>query len=79
MGAALKIVPLEPGPRQSLTMYSWWTLPSGQIVEARRIVGEHHPEVVVRNVNKDGELAPGEYQLTLTFLVRHGKQVRVAR
>ncbi len=79
MGAALKVVPVERGPRGSMELYSWWTLPSGQVVEVRRIVGEHHPEVVVRNVNENSELAAGEYSLALTFLVRHGKQVRVAR
>lgn len=79
MGAALKVIPVEPGPRQPLTVYSWWTLPSGQVVEVRKIEGEHQPEVVVRNINENSELAPGEYRLRLSFLVRHGKQVRVAR
>ena len=61
--------------RPPVTLYSWWCLPSGQGVDVRRITGQHNPEVVVRNVNDDGEMAAGEYVLTLPFLVKHGRRV----
>jgi hypothetical protein len=78
MGAAFKLVPVDPRPRPawSIERYSWWTLPSGQLIEVRRIEGEHQPEVVVRNINENSEMAPGEYRLRLAFLVRFGKQVK---
>lgn len=66
-----------PARRPQLSLYDWWLLPSGQIVELRKISGEHNPEVVVRNVNSDGEMAPGEYCLTLRFLVTRAKRVEV--
>ncbi len=50
-------------------LYGWYEMPSGQIAELRRIVGTHNPEVVVRYVNSDGEMAPGEHHHTLRFLV----------
>ncbi|WP_225784691.1 hypothetical protein [Xenophilus sp. Marseille-Q4582] len=53
---------------QPISLYSWFRLPSGQIVELRKITGDRNPEVVVRNVNFDGEMAAGEYSLTLRFL-----------
>jgi hypothetical protein len=81
MGAALKLIPVDPGPRPSkpIERYSWWLLPSGQLIEVRKIEGEHQPEVVVRNINENSEMAPGEYKLRMAFLVRFGKQVGVAR
>lgn len=66
-----------PTRRPELLLYTWWQLPSGQVVELRKIVGEHNPEVVVRNVNDDGEMAAGEYCLTLRFLVTRAKRVQV--
>jgi hypothetical protein len=70
----------QPTPIQRVqhqaSLYQWWKLPSGQVVELRRIVGQHNPEVVVRNVNENGEMAPGEYVLTLRFLVNHGQKVK---
>lgn len=67
-----------PIPRQQhgLDLYQWWKLPSGQVVEVRRIVGAGTPECVVRNVNTDGEMAAGEYSLTLRFLVTRAKKVK---
>jgi hypothetical protein len=62
--------------RPAVTLYSWWRLPSGQVVELRRITGQHNPEVTVRNINEDGEMAAGEYVLTLRFLATHGKRVK---
>jgi len=76
---APQVIAVEPGVRSALQLYQWWTLPSGQVVEVRKIEGEHQPEVVVRNINENSEMAPGEYKLRLTFLVRFCKQVRVAR
>lgn len=62
-------------------IYSWWRLASGNIVELRRFqTVEGQPQCVVRDVNADGEMAPGEYVLTLRFLRAHGKPVmRAAR
>jgi len=68
-----------PTHRPDVSLYSWWKLPSGQVVELRRILGTHAPEVVVRNVNDDGEMAAGEYNLTLRFLVTRCARVRVTR
>ncbi|WP_017760682.1 hypothetical protein [Pseudacidovorax intermedius] len=68
-----------PTQRPVLMLYSWWKLPSGQVVELRKISGEHNPEVVVRNVNSDGEMAQGEYNLSLRFLVTRAKRVEVTR
>lgn len=67
-----------PTPRQQhgLALYQWWKLPSGQVVEVRRILGTSAPECVVRNVNEDGEMAAGEYCLTLRFLVTRAKKVK---
>lgn len=73
---AIQIDQPAPGLRPQVGLYQWWKLPSGQIVELRRIVGQHNPEVVVRNVNENGEMAPGEYQLALRFLVNHGQKVK---
>ncbi|WP_213956310.1 hypothetical protein [Variovorax sp. dw_954] len=68
--------PTQRGNAPRPELYQWWELPSGQCVELRRIVGHHNPEAVVRNVNADGEMAPGEYVLTLRFLVTHGRKVK---
>ena len=65
-----------PGPRAQVELYQWWSLPSGQVVELRRIAGQQNPECTVRNINAEGEMAPGEYVLTLRFLVKHGKKVK---
>lgn len=65
-----------PRMHHGAELYQWWKLPSGQVVELRRIVGQHTPECVVRNINADGEMAPGEYVLTLRFLVAHGRRVK---
>lgn len=67
----------------SVAVYSWWRLPSGKVVEIRRIVNDgpvkgRGVECVVRDVGEDGELAPGEYSLTLRFLCMHASPVRVA-
>ncbi|MET3514329.1 desulfoferrodoxin (superoxide reductase-like protein) [Pseudacidovorax sp. 1753] len=68
-----------PHARPPLHLYDWWLLPSGQIVELRKISGEHNPEVVVRNINSDGEMAAGEYCLSLRFLVTRATRVEVKR
>lgn len=68
--------PAFPRIQHNATLYQWWRLPSGQIVELRKIEGQRAPECTVRNVNEDGELAPGEYVLTLRFLVTHGRKVK---
>ncbi|CAN7472595.1 hypothetical protein LJR130_003819 [Variovorax sp. LjRoot130] len=73
---AIKVDQPAPGPRPQVSLYQWWKLPSGQVVELRRIAGQHNPEVTVRNVNENGEMAPGEYVLTLRFLVNHGQKVK---
>jgi hypothetical protein len=56
-------------------LYTWFLLPSGRMVEVRKITGDHKPVVVVRYVNDNGELAHGEFVLLLSFLVQHGKAV----
>lgn len=79
--ASVRIIRSEqplPMPRQQhgLELYQWWRLPSGQVVEVRRIEGVSAPECVVRNLNDDGEMASGEYSLTLRFLVTRAKRVK---
>lgn len=79
--ASVRVIACEqpmPMPRQQhgLELYQWWKLPSGQVVEVRRIVGTSAPECVVRNLNDDGEMASGEYNLTLRFLVTRAKKVK---
>lgn len=79
--SGLRVIRAEqplPIPRQQhhAGLYQWWKLPSGQVVELRRITGQRNPEVIVRNINQDGEMAPGEYSLTLRFLVNHAQKVK---
>ena len=80
MSTARRIISDQPLParrvQQRAELYQWWELPSGQVVELRRIAGQHAPECTVRNVNADGEMAAGEYVLTLRFLVTYGKKVK---
>lgn len=73
------LVPVGVVPE--LQMYGWWRLASGAIVELRRFQTEEgQAQVVVRTINEDGEMSPGEFVLTLRFLRMHGKPVmRAAR
>ena len=74
------VTPVPSGLVPALTVYSFWQLPSSQIVQIRSFI---HPtetegrgvECVVRNVNDDAQLAHGEYSLTLAFIAQHGKPV----
>lgn len=72
----MSAAPIPRGVVPPLVVYSWWRLPSQQIVEVRRLLTvDGHAECVVRNVNDDAELAPWEYTLTLRFLRAHAKPV----
>lgn len=56
----------------------WFRLPSGKVVEVCGTKGPRHVEVVLRYLDDDGAMAPGEFQLSLEFLLKHGKRVVVA-
>ncbi|MEO8021099.1 hypothetical protein [Polaromonas sp.] len=56
----------------------WFRLPSGKTAQVCRIVGGKAPEVVIRYLDNDGAMAAGEFQMTLAFLLTHGKRVKVA-
>lgn len=68
----------------------WLKLPSGKVVEVRRLNlvrmprkdGDKGPrlatEVTLRFLNADGAMAPGEFALSLTFINTHCKRVAVA-
>ncbi|GHC72804.1 hypothetical protein GCM10007320_08930 [Pseudorhodoferax aquiterrae] len=49
---------------------------NGKTVEVRRITDGLRPEAVVREVNQDNELSPGEYNLRLEFLLQRARAVR---
>lgn len=57
-------------------LYTRWLMPSKKMIEVRRIENGARPEVVVREVNGDNQLCPGEYNHTLQFLLAHGQRVR---
>lgn len=57
-------------------LYRRFTLPSKMLIEVRRVEEGAHPEVVVREVNDDDELSPGEFNLKLEFVAKYGKEVR---
>ena len=67
--------PLPRTGKHGIYLYGWWQLPSGAVVEVRKITGESNPECVVRRLNADAEMEPGEFVLRLSFLAKHGKQV----
>lgn len=56
-------------------LYKRFRMPSGKLLEVRRVQEGERPEVVVREVNDDDELSPGEFVLSLRFLLGHGKEV----
>lgn len=55
-------------------MYKRFILPTGKVVEVRRVERGHNPEVVVREVNEHDQLAPRDDTLTLSFLLKHCKR-----
>ena len=58
-------------------LYKRFALPkTGKLIEVRKVEEGQRPEVVVREVNDDDELSPGEYNFTLEFLLKHGREVR---
>lgn len=57
-------------------LFRRFSLPSGKLVEVRRIHDGDKPEVAVREVNDDDELAPGEFNLTLSFLLTRTRMLR---
>lgn len=57
-------------------MYKRFILPSGKVVEVRRVEQGANPEAVVREVNENDQLAPREDTLTLRFLLNHCKKAR---
>lgn len=69
----------EPSQKNKLMassphIYKRFILPSGKVVEVRRIEQGSNPEAVVREVNENDQLAPREDTLTLRFLLTHCKK-----
>lgn len=70
----MSAVRIPVGVAPPMNIYDWWELASGKLVELRRFQDvDGQAQVVVRDVNEDGEMAQGEYVLTLRFLRAHGK------
>lgn len=63
---------VEPG--------AWIELPSGSIVNVRKIttVTVQSQVVTVRSVDAEGRMASGSYDLSLDHLLEHGKIVKKA-
>lgn len=59
----------------TIKINDWIKLPSGRVVEVRRIVGDHHPDAEVRYLNEDGAMAAGCFTVKLAFLAAHGERV----
>ena len=57
-------------------LYKRFVLPSHKMVEVRKVEEGQRPECVVREVNDDNELSPGEFNLTLQFLLTQAREVR---
>jgi hypothetical protein len=60
----------------TLCLYKRFRMPSGNLLEVRRVTDGAHPEVVVRKVDENDKLSPGEFNLTLRFLLAYGREVR---
>jgi hypothetical protein len=57
-------------------LYKRFLLPSGKMIEVRKVQDGTRPECVVREVNTDDQLSQGEYNLRLDFLLQRAKAVR---
>lgn len=63
------------GPAQLPATNEWWLLPSGRIVSIRRIEGAgFETELVVRYVDEHGSMGQGEFNLSISYVVR-GRRV----
>jgi hypothetical protein len=62
----------------SVSKGQWFKLPRGKVAEVCMVKTGHRPEVVLRYLDNDGAMAPGEFVLTLEFLLKHGARVIVA-
>jgi len=56
----------------------WFVMPSGRVAEVRRILDGDTPEVVIRYLDGNGAMSPGEYPMRQDFLIKHGKPVMVS-
>lgn len=78
---------------ESVVKGQWWRLPSGQVVEIRRVrmldlplpvdaapgtTPAEFAEAVIRYLNNDGAMAPGEFHLSCAFLTKRATRVKVA-
>lgn len=75
------VVPVPSGLVPDLSVYSYWQLPSKQVIQIRKFI---HPteirgrsvECVVRNVcDETGQLGESDYTLTLAFIAQHARAV----
>lgn len=57
-------------------LYQRFRLPSGKLVEVRKVADGNRPEVIVREVNGDNELSAHEFYLRLDFLLQRATPVR---
>ena len=60
-------------------IYSFFQLPSGKLVQVRKVSKlepeDTQPAALVRYVNDDGELSPGEFHLSVRFLMQKARKV----
>ena len=59
----------------TVTKGQWFRLPSAKLVQVCAINGDRHPEVVLRYLDAEGAMAPGEFQLSLQFMLKHTRRV----
>lgn len=53
----------------------WLQLPSGRMIEVRKVIGDSNPDVEVRYLDEDGTRATGSFFLRLSFLLANGRKV----
>jgi hypothetical protein len=66
---------VTPGtPSQLPALGDWWHLPSGRTASIRRIEGDGFQAViVVRYVDENGAMTPGEVHLSISYVVKGRK------
>lgn len=53
----------------------WLILPSGRTVQVCKIIGDNRPDVSLRYLDEDGVQSAGSFEVSLTWLLHHGKKV----
>lgn len=58
-------------------LYKCLRMPSGKLLSIRRIKDGFMPEVVVKEVDEDGQMSCFEYIVRLDFVLKYGREVRL--